>query len=253
MLGRWPADILPAAKLLVFLNVVVFAGHFIGAFTHDPSFGTLLSGGNSFDALRYGALPLGTVDAPPLDPWMIRAEPWRIVTACFVHLGPLHLLMNMMALTYFAQIAEPAIGSIRFVIAYLLTGVAGYLASAAWFFVFGNPTITAGASGAVFGVMGLILGFLMRRRDERWKSWLGRVVVVTLVISFVLPVNINHSAHIGGLVSGVGFGALFAPGAPQPSTGWQRVIAALCLVGSLAALLAVRFSPYYERIAATAI
>lgn len=250
LLGRFPAEVLPAAKLILFLNLVVFTGHVLSAFSADPGLGALLTGGDSFDALRFGALPLGTVNAPPLNPLMVAEEPWRILSACYVHFGPIHLGMNMMALIYFAQIAEPAIGSVRFIIAYTLTGIGGYLASAAWFFLGGGPSITAGASGAVFGIMGLILGFLWRRKDERWKQWLLRMVVVSLVITFILPMAINHTAHIGGLVSGTVIGALFAVGAPKPSRGWQRAIASLCILASLGTLLAARLSPYYEAIVA---
>lgn len=250
LLGHWPAELLPAAKLLLFLNLVVMAGHMFSAFAQDPSFSTLLTGGGTLDALRYGALYLGWYPLPPLDSFMLRAEPWRLLSACFVHFGPMHLGMNMMALIYFAQLAEPAIGSVRFIIAYTVTGIGGYVASALSFVFFGTVSLTAGASGAVFGIMGLILGFLMRRRDPRWKSWFLRMVVVSLVITFVLPMNINHSAHIGGLVTGVAMGALFADGAPKPSRLWQRLLASACVLASLGALIAVRFSPYYERILA---
>ncbi len=250
LFGRWHADVLPAAKLILFLNLLVFTGHLLSAFAHDPSFGTLLSGGGMLDALRYGALPLGTVNAPPLDPFMIRVEPWRVLTACYVHFGPVHLGMNMMGLIYLAKIAEPAIGSVRFFIAYTVTGIAGYLASTLWFVLSGTPSITAGASGAVFGMMGLVLGFLLRRRDPQWKPWFFRGVVFSLAITLLLPMSINHTAHVGGLIAGVAVGALFAKGAPSPSRSWHRVLASLCLLATLGTLLAARLSPYYEAMAA---
>jgi membrane associated rhomboid family serine protease len=76
------------------------------------------------------------------------------------------------------------------------------------------------------------------------------MVVVSLVITFILPMAINHTAHIGGLVVGVGVGAFFADGAPAKSRSWHRVAASLCVLASLGALLAARLSPYYDAIVA---
>ena len=89
----------------------------------------------------------------------------------------------------------------------------------------------------------MILGFLWRRRDARWKSWLGQVVVYSLGFTLLLP-SVNHSAHIGGLLSGMVMGALFGPGAPKPSRPWQRWLAAACVLAVVASLLAVQRSPY---------
>jgi membrane associated rhomboid family serine protease len=249
LFGRWPPEELPATKLIIFINLVVFAGHLIGALQANPGFETIFTGGRSFDALRYGALPLGTVRAPPLDPLIMRAEPWRLLSACFVHFGPLHLGMNMLSLVYLARLAEPAFGSVRFVILYTLAGIFGFFTSAGLFLFTGSGAgITAGASGAVFGVMGMILGFFIRRRDPQWKPWLGRVVIMSLAISLIMPMSINHAAHLGGLVSGALLGALFAKGAPKPSALWQRALASLCVLAVLGSLLASRLSPYYDRL-----
>ncbi len=244
LLGRYDAEDLPAAKLFVFLNVVVLVGQLFSALSRDPSFATITSGGGTFEVLRYGGVHFGNLGLILIDPFMFRAEPWRLLSACYVHFGPLHLGMNMMGLIYLAKIAEPAIGSIRFIIAYTLSGIGGYAANLGWFVLTGSVSTTAGASGAVFGIMGVVLGFFMRRRDPRWKPWLGRAVIGSLAITFFLPMGINHAAHIGGLLTGVAVGALFGIGAPKPSMSWQRAVAALFIVGTLATLVAVRFSPY---------
>lgn len=248
LFGRFPPEAVPAAKLIVFLNLVVFAGHLLSAFADQPGLDTLLFGGGYLEALRYGALPLGTVNAPPFDPFMLRQEPWRILSACYVHFGAIHVAMNMMGLIYLAQLTEPAIGSIRFVIAYTVSGIGGFVASVLWFWVSGSVSVTAGASGAVFGLIGVMLGYLLRRRDPRWKPWFVRMVVLTFVITFVLPMQISHSAHIGGFITGVAVGALFGDGAPKPSLVWQRVVASVCVLATLGVLLAARLSPYYDAI-----
>jgi rhomboid protease GluP len=251
LFGRWQPEDMPVAKLLIFFNLVVFLGQLLSAMQRNPTLSSALTGGGFLDALRYGAFPLSKhfLDFYPLDEWMIRAEPFRLLAACFVHFGPLHLAMNMLSLVYLARIAEPAFGSVRFMILYTLTGVAGFAASLGWVLLTGGAGgFTAGASGAVFGVMGMVFGHFVRNRDPRWKAWLGQVVVVSLLMSFIMP-NINHAAHLGGLFSGALLGALFAKGAPKPSALWQRVVAVLCLIAVLGSLVGARFSPYYERLA----
>jgi membrane associated rhomboid family serine protease len=247
LLGRWPVEVLPAAKLILFLNMVVFAGHLLSAFAADPSFSTLLTAGDNFDALRFGALPLVRIVLPGLDGLIVRAEPWRILSACYVHFGPIHLGMNMMALIYLARYAEPAIGSVRFIIAYTLCGIGGYATSTLLFIFFNQQSVTAGASGAIFGLVGLMVGYHLRRRDPQWKAWSLRTVIF-LAIPIVLPMSINHSAHVGGVITGILVGAAFGRGAPKPSRTWHRVLASLCILASLGALLAVRLSPYYAAI-----
>ena len=76
-------------------------------------------------------------------------------TSVFVHFGVIHLLMNLWALVSLARIAEPMLGAARFMIAYVVTGIFGFAVTIAWGTMFGQEVgLTAGASGAVFGVMG---------------------------------------------------------------------------------------------------
>ncbi len=244
LFGRFAATELPAAKLLVALNAVVFTAHLLTAWGRDPSIGVLLSGGDLLDAFRFGALPIGKLSGvAPLNEYVLRAEPWRLLSACFVHYGAIHFGMNMLGLVYLARLAEPAVGSIRFIILYVLTGLFGFASSVGWFVISPNAVWTAGASGAVFGIMGMVLGFLWRRRDPRWKAWLMQAVVYSLGFTLLLP-SVNHSAHIGGLLSGVVIGALFARGAPQAARSWQRWLAWLCVLACVAALTLVHSSPY---------
>jgi membrane associated rhomboid family serine protease len=235
LLGRWTADELPATKAIVALNMVVFAAHLITAYARDPSLAVLLTGGNQLDALRFGAMPRLPV--------IFVMEPWRVITACFVHFGAIHIGMNMLSLVHLGRLAEPAVGSLRYFLIYVASGIAGFVVNLAWLLVAGGVGgLTAGASGAVFGVVGLILGFLMRRRDPRWKAWLGYGVLYSLGFTLLLPA-INHAAHLGGLVSGALLGALVAKGAPKPSPPALTVVALITALGCIAALAAVQFSP----------
>ena len=109
-----------------------------------------------------------------------QGEWYRLVTAMFLHIGVLHLAFNSFALYLFGSMVEQALGTLRFVAVYLITGFA---ASAASFALSQPLTAAAGASGAVFGLLGV---------------WLA----VNLVIGFAVP-GIDNVAHIGGLVAGM--------------------------------------------------
>jgi membrane associated rhomboid family serine protease len=162
-----------------------------------------------------------------------------------VHYGVVHIVMNMVGLIHLGRVAEPAIGSVRFIIAYVVSGVVGFVVTVAWtLLVPSTASWTAGASGAIFGMLGLILGFLWRRGDPRWKGLLAQSAIYIVIFAFI-P-QINNSAHVGGMLAGVAFGVLFAPGAPQPSRGWQRLLAALLMTAALASLALARTSPLYE-------
>ncbi len=236
LFGRYPAETLPVTKAILALTMLVGAAQIFATFSHEPSVAALFTGGNAVDAIEQGALVLV--------PSLVVEEPWRLVSACFVHYGALHLLMNMMGLLHLCRLAEPAIGSVRLLIAYVATGAIGFLGTVAFHAFTGRMGTTAGASGALFGIMGLVLGFLLKRGDERWKAWLGQTVVFSVVFGFIMPgVSVNNAAHLVGLASGVLFGVAFATGAPQPSTVWQRALAALLALGVLASLVLAHASP----------
>ncbi len=235
LLGRWPAEALPAAKLMLLANALVFFVHVSTAFARDPSLGTLFTGGHPLEALLYGAFNYQ----------ILLYEPWRLLSANFVHFGAMHFGMNMFGLIYLARLLEPALGSIRFILLYVISGVVGFAVSEGWMMLFPAVSITAGASASLFGVMGGILGFLWRHRDPRWKAWLGQAVVFSLV--FGIALRANNAAHVGGLIAGAVLGALMAPGAPRPSRAWQRWLAALCVLACGGSLIAARMSPINQQ------
>ena len=136
---------------------------------------------------------------------------WRLLTCTFLHFGILHLAVNMYALWSAGHFVERLLGSTGFLIMYLLSGLAGSLASLYWH----APGMTsAGASGAVFGVFGALLGFVLRARHAIPKEvFLGlrNSVLSFLVLNIVLGTaiaNIDMAAHLGGFVGGFVCGLL---------------------------------------------
>jgi rhomboid protease GluP len=234
LFGRYPAEALPVARLLVFMNMGVYVFQVAGALRHMPAGEALIGGGQPVDAFAFGALLA-------LETQLLVTELWRVLAACFVHFGAIHLAMNMFGLIALARSCEPKLGSVRFLLGYVASGIGGFLVWFAWTALRNDPGITAGASGAVFGIEGMMVGALLRERDPAWKQWLGYAAGSLLLVAF-LP-YINNAAHLGGLVTGIGFGWLFGRGAPQPSRPWQRWAAALFLIASVASVVASRVSP----------
>jgi len=130
---------------------------------------------------------------------------WLLVTPIFLHLGLLHFLFNTFALWQLGPLAEQAFGRTRFLVLYLGTGIAGNVAGAS--FGIGG----AGASGAIFGLMGATLVFARRRRHAIGPGlvyqWLLRWLLYGVLLSLFVR-NINHFAHGGGFVTGLALGVL---------------------------------------------
>jgi rhomboid protease GluP len=240
LLGRWPAEVLPVAKALLFVNMAVFAVQVSIAWQRSASFMTLWSGGTGLDAVAAGAMLT--------DPTQTASEPWRLLSACFVHFGLLHIFFNMSGLVSLSGLLEPAIGSVRLLILYVLTGVIGFAVSLAWYahtqpvLLFQQAVPTAGASGAVFGLVGGTLGYFLQRRDAAWKDWAVRAVFYVVISGAFLRGAANNAAHVGGLVSGVVIGFALSRGAPKPSARWQQVLGALCAIAVVASLVLARTS-----------
>ncbi|HET9627831.1 MAG TPA: rhomboid family intramembrane serine protease [Kofleriaceae bacterium] len=146
---------------------------------------------------------------------------WRIPASMFLHLGALHLGLNMLCL-YQARIVEAIYGHFRFAVIYLAAGLAGGFA-ALWF----GPAnvVTVGASGAVFGVYGAFGAFLLIRRAmiprEVWQPLarsLGSFLALNLIIGFAVP-GISLTSHVGGVIAGAALSALMlvAKRVPPPT------------------------------------
>ncbi len=149
-------------------------------------------------------------------PSTMDGQAWRLLSSCFLHFGLLHLLLNMYALVYIGRHLEPIIGSGRFLGGYLLAGVAASLAS----LLFNEFTVSAGASGAIFGMYGVMLAIMLAkcapkhmRRD--YIASIGIFVVYNLVNGFRPGSGVDNAAHIGGLLSGAAIGVALVPGMRQ--------------------------------------
>jgi len=141
-----------------------------------------------------------------------RGHYWTMATSTFLHGGLIHLGFNMMWLRYLGPTVMKEMGPSRFLVVFMLTGILGSLISNLYGVYFLNhvPWPSIGASGGVFGLMGVLLAF-GRRRGGAWGRQLqGRMAMWGLVaggIGFVLP-GVNNAAHIGGFAAGIAIGYL---------------------------------------------
>lgn len=140
---------------------------------------------------------------------VLNGDWWRLVTSCFLHYGIIHIAFNMWALYSIGMFLERMIGSWRFAFAYLIAGLAGGLNSIVWH-SFGAG---AGASGAIFGMFGLFLALLTTNILEKgFRTAMLRSVVPMILFNLLIGTagQIDNAAHLGGMISGMACGYLFA-------------------------------------------
>ena len=125
-------------------------------------------------------------------------EWWRIFTSMFLHASFFHLLVNMYSLYFVGSILEQLIGRWRFLLLYLVSGMAG----SAGALILSPLTPTVGASGAIFGVLGGLF-ILERRGNIATGGQIAALIVINLVITFAFSSSISVGGHLGGLVSGM--------------------------------------------------
>ena len=138
-------------------------------------------------------------------------QAWRLVSSVFLHAGFVHLALNMLSLYFLGSFVEVSFGRGRFLALYLLSGLSGGIAYL-YFGGFGESAV--GASGAIFGLLGGILGFSIRRRTFSWRNPIIRQLLILLAINLYIGLsipNISNTAHMGGLAGGLVFGFLVAP------------------------------------------
>lgn len=130
---------------------------------------------------------------------ILEGEWWRIISSMFLHIGIIHLMLNMVALYYLGITVERTFGSIRFFIIYFISGIGGGLASFAF-----NEHVAAGASGALFGLFGALLFFTIIYKQLFFQT-MGKNLILILIINITFGIvvpQIDMGAHIGGLVIG---------------------------------------------------
>ncbi|HEV2578068.1 MAG TPA: rhomboid family intramembrane serine protease [Acidobacteriaceae bacterium] len=238
----WPSLIAayPATSILMAINLLVFAAMFrwspIIPLWKAHQFGSILTAQFDGNVLYYFG---------GCDDWVAigGGQWWRLVTACFVHASILHIATNLWCLWNLGLFGEPLLGRWGLAWVYLLTGVTGNLLSAAASIITRTDAIAVGASGAIFGIAGILIVLLSNRKlNLPWEELknLRRQVILFAVINLALgiapqfspsltaaewaklhvnPGNIPHidnSAHLGGLLSGL---ALGVPLLPKMTTG----------------------------------
>jgi membrane associated rhomboid family serine protease len=158
---------------------------------------------------------------------------WRLITSIFIHIGFIHLFLNNYALWIIGQEIEQIYGSARFVVLYLATGIVGSLGS----YLFNPQATSAGASGAIFGLFGVMATFAFKYRKEIPKT-LSRdimrrvlpIIAINLAFGFSVKI-VDNAAHIGGLLAGIALAFVvpyMRPDEKQTSSGW-RAAQTICL------------------------
>ena len=210
VVGPRPAREISATHIIVGINVLVFVAMVAtGSSPLGPTREQLLRWG-----ANWGPLSLG-------------AQPWRILTSNYVHIGIIHIGFNMWCLWNLGQLAEHVLGRMNYVILYTICGLAGSLASLWW-----HPmTVGAGASGAIFGLAGaaiavFYMGHLPISKAALQGTTRSLLTFVGYNLLFGLAPGIDNSAHIGGLVAGLAMGAALSKHilvAPEERRSWARM------------------------------
>lgn len=129
-------------------------------------------------------------------------SPYRLITSIFLHIGLLHYIMNVWALKLLGNQTENFYGHLKTFVIFMYSGIIGNLLSV---ILMGSNTISAGASGAIFGLMGAILYFAINQRTymgEALKREILPVIIINILFGFVLT-GVNMYAHVGGLIGGM--------------------------------------------------
>ena len=169
----WVTKGLIAVNLVVFVLGMVVDGN--------------LRGRGQF-AIDYG------VWGPPIE---LLGEWYRVITGGFLHSGLLHLGLNMVALWFLGQLLEPALGSSRYGVLY----AAGLVGGSFGALLLEPDTITVGASGAIYALLGAAFTGMRARGADPFANGIGGLLVINLLITFAIP-GISIGGHLGGLVAG---------------------------------------------------
>jgi len=209
--GGWAA-VPPVTKAIIVLNVVAFILTAVSAGNIAGEGGRVQSDLALFGpAIKYGEW------------WQL----YRLMTAGFLHFGPIHILFNMVILYRFGEMLEPALGRVRFASLY----VASLLAGSCGAMALSPHALTGGASGAVFGLFGAAAIGLHQRGINVWQSGVGGLIVVNLVLTFLVP-GISIGGHLGGLIGGFLVGAFML----RVPTTRRSVIDGVLVAGVISAL-----------------
>jgi rhomboid protease GluP len=198
-------------RTIVAINACVFvAMGASGVSWADPSYQDIVRWGGDFSPLT------------------MSGEWWRLFTSTFVHIGIVHIVLNMWCLWDLGPILERLMGWKAFLVTYAVTGIAASEASLAWTPMGGG----AGASGAIFGVAGAFFSFLLLKKApisaafaKRLRKSLSAFIFYNLFFG-VVALRVNNAAHFGGLVAGLILGAVIPCVLPRtPDTSGESTAA----------------------------
>ncbi len=176
---------------------------------------------------------------------IFQGQLWRLVVPMFLHGGVLHIAMNTWVLMDVGPQVEEVYGSARYLFLYVTTGIASFIAGTAWnISTLGGYGIGIGASGALMGLIGVMLAITTRRGGAYMQMVRGQLLrwVAYILVLGILVSGIDNAAHIGGLAAGFLLGRVMADRQPMNSTERQRAyalgwLAGLVVVGSFAAMV----------------
>jgi rhomboid protease GluP len=194
----------------LYLLALTPGGLTLNSFINGPDARDLVEVGGNFRAL--------TVDG---------AEPWRLLTATLLHASFVHILMNGLALWNLGGQLEEFIGGDELLLAFLVTGVIGSVAST----VFGDPRgVSIGASGAICGLFGFLCAVGTRNLGQLFQQVQRNAINIVLLLGlgFIIP-GVDNWAHIGGLVSGLVLGYVYRK-PPRAVRTWLGVGSAAVLL-----------------------
>jgi rhomboid protease GluP len=220
-----PGKIYFYTPIILYLNVAVWLVMIVmGVDPMEPSVPHLIDWGGNLRGLT------------------LNGEQWRLFTNIFLHGGAFHLAFNMYALVSIGSILEPAFGKHRYLLCYIATGILASITSIA----FNDNIVSVGASGAIFGLDGLLLALLITKNinipQEARKSLLTSTLIFigyNLFYGFA-KTGIDNAAHIGGLVSGFIFGLLYYLTVKQPERS-KLISGVIALVVIASVVLAPKF------------
>jgi rhomboid protease GluP len=203
------------ANVAVYLVMAIPTRHFIGFNTEE-----LITAGANLAGL-------------PAD-----VTRWRWLSAAFIHLNLVHIVMNMWVLSQIGAVSEAAVGRGLFAASYVVTGTLGNVLSTTVANLRDQPVVSAGASGAIMGLMGIAVVFAWRTGQRAIAKSL--LINVAFVLGLGLFLRLDNAAHIGGLLGGAVIG-WFRVRWPRPVPRWaDAALMTLAALLALAALVVVR-------------
>jgi membrane associated rhomboid family serine protease len=212
-----PSDEPIATYVLIAINVLAFLGSLAGGG------GVATRGGGS--VIDNGAL---------FGPDVANGEYWRLVTSGFLHAGLIHIAFNMYLLYILGTLLEPAIGRGRFLVLYFTSLLGGSLGA----LLLSPDSVTVGASGAVFGLMGGFIVIMRARGGDVMGSGIPFLIGLNLLLS--LRPGISIGGHIGGLIAGVIVAYVLVTLGDRARSLAVPVLVCVCLAGAeVAASIAV--------------